>query len=126
MLFKFNSCLKVPHICLLLQTSVLCKSAVHAGAAADNLGGRITVTRGRSLTLYESTFANGILSKMCVGLKMRVGNIVIETAMWLRIISETLICICGWFVEELTFQPLFLTGDHYLKRSCSSAEVRDR
>ncbi|XP_026149927.1 discoidin, CUB and LCCL domain-containing protein 1 isoform X2 [Mastacembelus armatus] len=46
------------------DTSVLCKSAVHAGAAADSLGGRVTVTRGRSLTLYEATFANGILSKM--------------------------------------------------------------
>uniref|UniRef100_A0A7N6FCZ9 Uncharacterized protein n=1 Tax=Anabas testudineus TaxID=64144 RepID=A0A7N6FCZ9_ANATE len=46
------------------DTSVLCKSAVHAGATADGLGGRITVTRERSLTLYESTFANGILSKM--------------------------------------------------------------
>ncbi|XP_068614691.1 discoidin, CUB and LCCL domain-containing protein 1 [Brachionichthys hirsutus] len=46
------------------DTSVLCKSAVHAGAASDALGGRVAVTRGRSLTLYESTFANGILSKM--------------------------------------------------------------
>ncbi|XP_049903036.1 discoidin, CUB and LCCL domain-containing protein 1 isoform X3 [Epinephelus moara] len=45
------------------DTSVLCKSAVHAGAASDSLGGRVTVSRGRSLTLYESTFANGILSK---------------------------------------------------------------
>ncbi|XP_030250152.1 discoidin, CUB and LCCL domain-containing protein 1 isoform X2 [Sparus aurata] len=46
------------------DTSVLCKSAVHAGAASDSLGGRVTVNRGRSLTLYEPTFANGILSKM--------------------------------------------------------------
>ncbi|XP_073342036.1 discoidin, CUB and LCCL domain-containing protein 1 isoform X2 [Pagrus major] len=45
------------------DTSVLCKSAVHAGAASDSLGGHVTVNRGRSLTLYESTFANGILSK---------------------------------------------------------------
>ncbi|XP_063736445.1 discoidin, CUB and LCCL domain-containing protein 1 isoform X1 [Eleginops maclovinus] len=45
------------------DTSVLCKTAVHAGAASDSLGGRITVSRGRSLTLYESTFSNGILSK---------------------------------------------------------------
>ncbi|KAI3360904.1 hypothetical protein L3Q82_013110 [Scortum barcoo] len=46
------------------DTSVLCKSAVHAGAASDSLGGHVTVNRERSLTLYESTFANGILSKM--------------------------------------------------------------
>ncbi|KAM4633619.1 discoidin, CUB and LCCL domain-containing protein 1 isoform 2-T2 [Polymixia lowei] len=46
------------------DTSVLCKSAVHAGVVSDNQGGRATVNRGRSLTLYESTFANGILSKM--------------------------------------------------------------
>ncbi|XP_062254802.1 discoidin, CUB and LCCL domain-containing protein 1 isoform X1 [Platichthys flesus] len=45
------------------DTSVLCKSAVHAGATSDTMGGRVTVTRDRSLTLYESTFANGILSK---------------------------------------------------------------
>uniref|UniRef100_I3JHY3 Si:dkey-34d22.1 n=1 Tax=Oreochromis niloticus TaxID=8128 RepID=I3JHY3_ORENI len=46
------------------DTSVLCKSAVHAGATSDSQGGHITVNRGRSLTLYESTFANGVLSKM--------------------------------------------------------------
>ncbi|XP_029307277.1 discoidin, CUB and LCCL domain-containing protein 1 isoform X2 [Cottoperca gobio] len=46
------------------DTSVLCKTAVHAGVASDSVGGRVTVNRGRSLTLYESTFANGILSKM--------------------------------------------------------------
>ncbi|XP_028985168.1 discoidin, CUB and LCCL domain-containing protein 1 isoform X2 [Betta splendens] len=46
------------------DTSVLCRAAVHAGAVGENLGGRVTVTRGRSLTLYESTFANGILSRM--------------------------------------------------------------
>ncbi|KAM4735953.1 discoidin, CUB and LCCL domain-containing protein 1 isoform 2-T2 [Anableps anableps] len=46
------------------DTSVLCKSAVHGGATSDALGGRVTVNQGRSLTLYESTFANGILSKM--------------------------------------------------------------
>ncbi|XP_005798560.1 discoidin, CUB and LCCL domain-containing protein 1-like isoform X1 [Xiphophorus maculatus] len=45
------------------DTSVLCKSAVHSGATSDALGGRITVNQGRSLTLYESTFANGVLSK---------------------------------------------------------------
>ncbi|XP_015804448.3 discoidin, CUB and LCCL domain-containing protein 1 [Nothobranchius furzeri] len=46
------------------DTSVLCKSAVHAGATSDTSGGRVTVDRGRSLTLYESAFSNGILSKM--------------------------------------------------------------
>lgn len=46
------------------DTSVLCKAAVHAGVISDTVGGRVTVARGRSLTLYESTFANGILTKM--------------------------------------------------------------
>nr|XP_019948251.1 PREDICTED: discoidin, CUB and LCCL domain-containing protein 1-like isoform X1 [Paralichthys olivaceus] len=46
------------------DTSVLCKSAVHAGATSDNMGGRVTLTRDRSLKHYESTFANGVLSKM--------------------------------------------------------------
>lgn len=58
--------MKVLHISPLPQTSVLCKSAVHAGAVSDSLGGHVTVNRGRSLTLYRSTFANGILSKTCV------------------------------------------------------------
>uniref|UniRef100_A0A3B4AHK3 Uncharacterized protein n=1 Tax=Periophthalmus magnuspinnatus TaxID=409849 RepID=A0A3B4AHK3_9GOBI len=46
------------------DTSVLCKGAVHAGVISDSVGGRVTVTRERSLTLYESTFANGVLSKI--------------------------------------------------------------
>lgn len=46
------------------DTSVLCKAAVHAGAVSDSLGGRVTVSRGKSIKLYESTFANGVLSKM--------------------------------------------------------------
>nr|XP_046254871.1 discoidin, CUB and LCCL domain-containing protein 1 isoform X2 [Scatophagus argus] len=46
------------------DTSVLCKSAVHAGVVSDSLGGHVSVNRERSLTLYESSFANGILSKM--------------------------------------------------------------
>uniref|UniRef100_H3CWB9 Uncharacterized protein n=1 Tax=Tetraodon nigroviridis TaxID=99883 RepID=H3CWB9_TETNG len=46
------------------DTSVLCKSAVHAGVISDGQGGHVAVTRGRSLTLYESAFANGILSKI--------------------------------------------------------------
>ncbi|XP_060906879.1 discoidin, CUB and LCCL domain-containing protein 1 isoform X2 [Labrus mixtus] len=46
------------------DTSVLCKAAVHAGAVADSLGGHVTVKREKSLRLYESTFANGILSIM--------------------------------------------------------------
>ncbi|XP_061675231.1 discoidin, CUB and LCCL domain-containing protein 1 isoform X2 [Syngnathoides biaculeatus] len=46
------------------DTSVLCKAAVHAGATSDGIGGRVSVSRGRSLTRYESAFSNGILSKM--------------------------------------------------------------
>ncbi|XP_067094777.1 discoidin, CUB and LCCL domain-containing protein 1 isoform X2 [Osmerus mordax] len=46
------------------DTSVLCKAAVHAGVMSDSLGGQVSVSRERSLTLYDSTFANGILSKM--------------------------------------------------------------
>ena len=50
------------------QTSVLCKAAVHAGVMSDSLGGQVSGSRERSLTLYDSSFANGILSKMCVDL----------------------------------------------------------
>uniref|UniRef100_A0A3Q0QVA6 Si:dkey-34d22.1 n=1 Tax=Amphilophus citrinellus TaxID=61819 RepID=A0A3Q0QVA6_AMPCI len=72
------------------DTSVLCKSAIHAGATSDSLGGRITVNRGRSLTLYESTFANGILSKMYVcfqNFRMRDYENV-----WELLVSSNIIC----------------------------------
>ncbi|XP_052000612.1 discoidin, CUB and LCCL domain-containing protein 1-like [Xyrauchen texanus] len=45
------------------DTSVLCKAAIHAGVISDSLGGMITVSLQRGITLYESNFANGILSK---------------------------------------------------------------
>ncbi|XP_066539600.1 discoidin, CUB and LCCL domain-containing protein 1 [Hoplias malabaricus] len=45
------------------DTSVLCKAAVHAGIISDSQGGMINVTQHRSITLYESSFANGIVSK---------------------------------------------------------------
>ncbi|XP_036394914.1 discoidin, CUB and LCCL domain-containing protein 1 isoform X2 [Megalops cyprinoides] len=45
------------------DTSVLCKAAVHAGVVSDELGGPIAVSRERSITRYESTFANGLHSK---------------------------------------------------------------
>ncbi|XP_051575587.1 discoidin, CUB and LCCL domain-containing protein 1-like isoform X2 [Myxocyprinus asiaticus] len=45
------------------DTSVLCKAAIHAGVISDSLGGMINVSLQRGITLYESNFANGILSK---------------------------------------------------------------
>ena len=45
------------------QTSVLCKAAVHAGVIADELGGQVTLSREKGITLYESAFANGLHSK---------------------------------------------------------------
>ncbi|XP_037392466.1 discoidin, CUB and LCCL domain-containing protein 1 [Pygocentrus nattereri] len=45
------------------DTSVLCKAALHAGIISDSQGGVINVTQQRSITLYESSFANGILSR---------------------------------------------------------------
>ncbi|CAL8259626.1 unnamed protein product [Boreogadus saida] len=45
------------------DTSLICKAAVHGGVVSDSLGGRVNVTRGRGLKFYESTFANGVLSK---------------------------------------------------------------
>ncbi|NXE97550.1 DCBD1 protein, partial [Menura novaehollandiae] len=45
------------------DTSVLCKAAVHAGVIADELGGQVTLSREKGITLYESAFANGLLSK---------------------------------------------------------------
>lgn len=48
------------------QTSVLCKAAVHAGVIADELGGQVTLSREKGITLYESAFANGLHSKRWV------------------------------------------------------------
>ncbi|NXL71847.1 DCBD1 protein, partial [Leptocoma aspasia] len=48
------------------DTSVLCKAAVHAGVIADELGGQVTLSREKGITLYESAFANGLRSKRWV------------------------------------------------------------
>ncbi|XP_077193886.1 discoidin, CUB and LCCL domain-containing protein 1-like [Paroedura picta] len=45
------------------DTSVLCKAAVHAGVILDEQGGQVTLQRGKGITLYESSFANGLYSK---------------------------------------------------------------
>ncbi|XP_015738692.1 discoidin, CUB and LCCL domain-containing protein 1-like [Coturnix japonica] len=45
------------------DTSVLCKAAVHAGVVADEVGGQVTLSRVKGITLYESAFANGLHSK---------------------------------------------------------------
>ncbi|NXP20187.1 DCBD1 protein, partial [Scytalopus superciliaris] len=45
------------------DTSVLCKAAVHAGVISDELGGQVTLSREKGITLYESAFANGLHSK---------------------------------------------------------------
>ncbi|XP_067862825.1 discoidin, CUB and LCCL domain-containing protein 1 [Heptranchias perlo] len=45
------------------DTSVLCKAAIHTGAIADDLGGQVSVTLNKGITLYEAAFANGILTK---------------------------------------------------------------
>ncbi|NXD84554.1 DCBD1 protein, partial [Halcyon senegalensis] len=49
------------------DTSVLCKAAVHAGVIADELGGQVTLSREKGITLYESAFANGLHSKRWAG-----------------------------------------------------------
>ncbi|NWX17348.1 DCBD1 protein, partial [Aegotheles bennettii] len=48
------------------DTSVLCKAAVHAGVIADELGGQVTLSREKGITLYESAFANGLHSRRWV------------------------------------------------------------
>ncbi|XP_016132129.1 discoidin, CUB and LCCL domain-containing protein 1-like [Sinocyclocheilus grahami] len=45
------------------DTSVICKAAIHAGVISDSLGGMINVSLQRGITLYESNFSNGVLSK---------------------------------------------------------------
>ncbi|OXB61948.1 hypothetical protein ASZ78_013993 [Callipepla squamata] len=44
------------------QTSLLCKSAIHAGVIADELGGQISVTQQKGISRYEGVVANGIPS----------------------------------------------------------------
>ncbi|XP_064303476.1 discoidin, CUB and LCCL domain-containing protein 1 isoform X2 [Phalacrocorax carbo] len=44
------------------DTSLLCKSAIHAGVIADELGGQISVTQQKGISRYEGVVANGIPS----------------------------------------------------------------
>uniref|UniRef100_A0A6J0UF81 Discoidin, CUB and LCCL domain-containing protein 1 n=1 Tax=Pogona vitticeps TaxID=103695 RepID=A0A6J0UF81_9SAUR len=45
------------------DTSLLCKSAIHAGIIADELGGRINVVQLKGIRRYQGILANGILSQ---------------------------------------------------------------
>ncbi|XP_062980808.1 discoidin, CUB and LCCL domain-containing protein 1 isoform X2 [Elgaria multicarinata webbii] len=45
------------------DTSLLCKSAIHAGVIADELGGRISVIQLKGTRRYQGILANGILSQ---------------------------------------------------------------
>ncbi|XP_038032932.1 discoidin, CUB and LCCL domain-containing protein 1 isoform X1 [Anas platyrhynchos] len=44
------------------DTSLLCKSAIHAGIIADELGGQISVTQQKGISHYEGVVANGVPS----------------------------------------------------------------
>ncbi|XP_031957441.1 discoidin, CUB and LCCL domain-containing protein 1 isoform X2 [Corvus moneduloides] len=44
------------------DTSLLCKSAIHAGVVADELGGQISVTQHKGISRYEGVVANGVPS----------------------------------------------------------------
>ncbi|XP_078279183.1 discoidin, CUB and LCCL domain-containing protein 1 [Rhinoraja longicauda] len=63
------------------DTSVLCKAAVHAGAIADELGGQVSVTLKKGITLYEAASANGIstrtgsLSEKCIKIRTDCGTV---------------------------------------------------
>uniref|UniRef100_A0A8C0IUZ4 Discoidin, CUB and LCCL domain containing 1 n=1 Tax=Chelonoidis abingdonii TaxID=106734 RepID=A0A8C0IUZ4_CHEAB len=45
------------------DTSLLCKSAIHAGIVADELGGQINVIQQKGISRYKGILANGILSQ---------------------------------------------------------------
>ncbi|OCT80306.1 hypothetical protein XELAEV_18027125mg [Xenopus laevis] len=45
------------------DTSLLCKSAIHAGVISDELGGQIQVNQRKGISRYRGFLANGILSK---------------------------------------------------------------
>ncbi|KAL8186444.1 UNVERIFIED_CONTAM: Discoidin, CUB and LCCL domain-containing protein 1 [Gekko kuhli] len=45
------------------DTSLLCKSAIHAGVIADELGGQISVIQQKGASRYQGILANGILSQ---------------------------------------------------------------
>ncbi|KAM6462283.1 discoidin, CUB and LCCL domain-containing protein 1 isoform 2-T2 [Liasis olivaceus] len=45
------------------DTSLLCKSAIHAGVIADELGGQINVVQLKGKNRYQGILANGILSQ---------------------------------------------------------------
>uniref|UniRef100_A0A8C6Z8G9 Discoidin, CUB and LCCL domain containing 1 n=1 Tax=Nothoprocta perdicaria TaxID=30464 RepID=A0A8C6Z8G9_NOTPE len=45
------------------DTSLLCKSAIHAGVVADELGGQISVSQHKGISRYEGVVANGVSSQ---------------------------------------------------------------
>ncbi|EMP38632.1 Discoidin, CUB and LCCL domain-containing protein 1 [Chelonia mydas] len=45
------------------DTSLLCKSAIHSGVVADELGGQINVIQQKGVSRYKGILANGILSQ---------------------------------------------------------------
>ncbi|KAJ7341874.1 hypothetical protein JRQ81_007512 [Phrynocephalus forsythii] len=45
------------------DTSLLCKSAIHAGIIADELGGRINVVQLKGIRRYQGILANDVLSQ---------------------------------------------------------------
>ncbi|XP_061845808.1 discoidin, CUB and LCCL domain-containing protein 1 [Colius striatus] len=44
------------------DSSLLCKSAIHAGIISDELGGQISVTHHKGISRYEGVVANGVAS----------------------------------------------------------------
>lgn len=56
------------------QTSLLCKSAIHAGVIADELGGQISVTQQKGISRYEGGIANGVPSHEWVARAGRAGS----------------------------------------------------
>lgn len=56
------------------QTSLLCKSAIHAGVIADELGGQISVTQQKGISRYEGGVANGVPSHEWVARAGRAGS----------------------------------------------------
>nr|XP_033809863.1 discoidin, CUB and LCCL domain-containing protein 1-like isoform X2 [Geotrypetes seraphini] len=64
------------------DTSVICKAAIHAGVISDDIGGQVTLTQEKGITLYESAWANGLQS--------RRGSLSEKRLMFQRVCSDLL------------------------------------
>uniref|UniRef100_A0A8D0L6J2 Discoidin, CUB and LCCL domain containing 1 n=1 Tax=Sphenodon punctatus TaxID=8508 RepID=A0A8D0L6J2_SPHPU len=80
------------------DTSLLCKSAIHAGVIADELGGQINVILQKGASRYEGILANGILSQDLV---IFVLFLFVEGLKLTAIVVPVLVVVCLFLLSGI-------------------------